>query len=309
MEYIEPIKSRQLYEMNRQRLIYEQNPYSIRNISLFHSLYYWLFQLKNFGRQIKDYNLIDRIDFSEYEQKACYKTTKIDVDYIPKVAVYTCILGGYDSLNEPLFKSEYCDFYAFTDFEIDSKSEWKRINPELYRSKAGGLNNIYINRWIKMHPHLLFPNYDFSLYIDGNVVIVSDIIPLLIKMLQENNFISIHQHWSRKLLQTEARAIKAKKKIDMSLLNKQIREYKANGYKDEIPLLEATIILRKHTDIRCIEVMDNWWSEFNRFVPRDQISLPYVLWKNGIKKENITFMGNNKYLNPCFYIMPHKLNS
>ena len=55
--------------MNRQRLIYEHNPYSIRNISLFHFLYYCLFKFKNFGRRIKEYNLIDRIDFSDYEQE------------------------------------------------------------------------------------------------------------------------------------------------------------------------------------------------------------------------------------------------
>lgn len=310
MEYIESIKSCQLYEMNRQRLIYEHNPYSIRNISLFHFLYYCLFKFKNFGRRIKEYNLIDRIDFSDYEQKACCQTTKIDIDYMPKIAVYTCILGNYDSLNEPLFKSDYCDFYAFTDFKIGSNSEWKRVDVELYRAEAGGvLDNSYMNRWIKMHPHLLFPNYDYSLYVDGNVVVVSDVIPLLIKLIQENNFISIHQHWSRAFLETEARAIKAKKNIDINLLDKQIREYQANGYHDEIPLLEATIILRKHTDIRCINVMANWWEEFNRFIPRDQISLPYVLWKNGIKKENITFMGNNKYLNPCFYIMSHIRNN
>ena len=165
----------------------------------------------------------------------------------------------------------------------------------------------YYNRWFKMHPHELFSQYEYSLYIDGSVLVVADVLPLVLKMIKEDNFLGIHTHSNRKYLQTEAKAIiKLKPYIDQERLKEQLKEYKENGYNDNLPLLEATIILRKHNDNKCIKVMEDWWKEFLRWIPRDQISFPYVLWKNDITIDDITILGRNEFLNPRFIINGHK---
>ena len=54
--------------------------------------------------------------------------------------------------------------------------------------------NNYANRFCKMHPFELFPGYDFAVYIDGNVEIVSDVTALY-KIAHESKLgIAMHSH-------------------------------------------------------------------------------------------------------------------
>jgi len=48
-----------------------------------------------------------------------------------------------------------------------------------------------------------------------------------------------------------------------------------------------SIIFRKHNSDNIIKLMNDWWEELNTQTKRDQLSLAYVLWKNG---ENFNFM-------------------
>ena len=77
-------------------------------------------------------------------------------------------------------------------------------------------------------------------------------------------------------------------------------------YDDNIPLLEATILLRKHGDPVWECVMDSWWDEYIKYPTRDQISLPFVIWKNNLTLDDIYILGNNEYLNPRFVVNGHK---
>jgi len=47
------------------------------------------------------------------------------------------------------------------------------------------------------------------------------------------------------------------------------------------------IIFRKHNSDNIVKLMNDWWEELNTQTKRDQLSLAYVLWKNG---ENFNFM-------------------
>ena len=45
-----------------------------------------------------------------------------------RIAVYSCIVGKYDSVIEPIYKEDGIDYLMFTDQDIDEKSAWKRID-------------------------------------------------------------------------------------------------------------------------------------------------------------------------------------
>ncbi len=53
---------------------------------------------------------------------------------------------------------------------------------------------------------------------------------------------------------------------------------------------ENNILFRKHNSDNIIKLMNDWWEELNTQTKRDQLSLAYVLWKNG---ENFNFMDEN----------------
>ena len=62
-------------------------------------------------------------------------------------------------------------------------------------------------------------------------------------------------------------------------------------------LLETCVIARKHNLDICKKVMNDWWNEFMHTPRRDQLSLTYVLYKNGITVDEVAF--------PCGFMKDH----
>ena len=91
-----------------------------------------------------------------------------------RIAVYTCIIGKYDSLQEPVFVPDNCDFFAITSFDIPRNSLWKRIDPEKYLPNGNNFSPVLKNRFFKMHPERVFNDYKYSVYLDGNIRLCTD---------------------------------------------------------------------------------------------------------------------------------------
>ena len=84
-----------------------------------------------------------------------------------KKVIYTAITGKYDNLQEPEYIPKGYDFICFTDHKINkSNSIWniKHILP-LYN------DNTRVARKYKILPHRFLPEYDLSIWIDGNFII------------------------------------------------------------------------------------------------------------------------------------------
>lgn len=306
MYYLESEVSRQLYMFNRARMLECSAPNILYDKSIFWKFIGFVYRLKDvlrfyIFRAINDKRMCG---VDEYHLENAY-----EYNVLPKLVVYTCILGNYDKVKEPFFSNGLYDFVIITDCEQNEKSCWKTINiKDLKDIVPSNLDNISLNRWIKMHPHKLFPEYEYSIYIDGSVNLVTDMLPIVLLQKKEKKFLGMHLHSCRIFLKSEGKAlIKYKKCSSKEMLDKQIKKYYQNGFDDSIKLLEATIIVREHNNSKCVKVMEEWWEEFIHGIPRDQISLPYVLWKNGIQMEDIHILGNNEYNNPRFYINKHNV--
>ena len=80
------------------------------------------------------------------------------------------IIGGYDTLNEPLVKPDGVDFVCFTDRDMESETwEIRKVTP-LYE------DNTRTARKYKVLPHRWFSDYDVSIWLDGNKIIQGDIL-------------------------------------------------------------------------------------------------------------------------------------
>ena len=145
------------------------------------------------------------------------------------------------------------------------------------------MNNYKKQRYLKMHPHLLFPNYTISLYIDGSMSIKGDLNEFLLRLLTPNYSIFMVEHPGRNCIYQELKEVilvkkEKKEKIDF-LENKYLKE----NFPEEYGLIESNIIVRKHNEKECIEFMEEWWKMVAYYSQRDQLSFNYLLWKNGIK--------------------------
>lgn len=220
-----------------------------------------------------------------------------------RVAVYTCIVGEYDQLRDPIYANDGYDFIVFSDKEIESPIWKKREIPENVRK----LNDkTLINRYLKMHSSEVFPEYDYAVYIDGNVCIASDISTLISVADEGKTGFAMHRHVLRDCIYDEAEACILYGKGNTEKLKEQVVQYKQEGFPAKYGMLEATVIIFNIHNRECQTLMSGWWDEFIRSgSKRDQIALPYVLWKRGYKISDVGCLGNNVYRNPKFQVLSH----
>ena len=217
-----------------------------------------------------------------------------------KIIVYTCILNDYDTLYSPLLETENTSYVVFSDNKnITQKTNlWECNN-----------NYTLINRYIKMHPHELFPNFDFALYIDGCLRVISDLTSLL-ENINDNTGLAMHLHSRRKDIYEEAKAC-----LKLALGNKYaikqlIDKYNQEGFPHHYGLFEAGIIAIDLKNFRSKIIMDNWWSNFVASkTERDQLVFTYVLWKLNYKSSDIGILGDDLDNNHKFRRVVHNYNT
>ena len=220
-----------------------------------------------------------------------------------RIAVYTVIFGKYDEILEPYCSPDNIDYYIITDQEFDSlKSKWEKVDISAFKSKIKNMSSSEKNRYFKINPSLVFKDYKYSIYIIGNILVVSDFTELINKIGLFD--IATHTHNSRDCVYEEAKAVLAAGKEKKKNIDIQMKAYRDAGMPKKYGLMECNIIARRHTE-QCSKIMWQWWEEFQKFSKRDQLSLPYVLFKNGIDVSDVATLGVNVLQNPALRWLPH----
>jgi len=196
-----------------------------------------------------------------------------------KGVIYTCIIGNYDQLNNHSYISSERDYFCFTDnLSIKNKNNatWG-IKPLAFDK----MDNIRNNRWHKLHPHILFPEYERSIYVDGDANFLSDkIFDDFDASIKVSKKISLGMHSSRNCIYDELEACLKFGKDDPEVMKAQIELIRKDGFPEKFGLFEHHIIYREHHDKAVIKIMEDWWWWVENYSRRDQLSLMYVLWKN-----------------------------
>ena len=222
-----------------------------------------------------------------------------------KVVIYTCITGKYDNIFEPIIKEEKCSYFLYTNNQNILSEKFEIIEiPE--RIREAYKDNILINRYIKMHPHELFENeFDYSIYIDGNIKIISNISSFINNVSMKNG-IAMHKHSIRNCIYKEEKALRLLHKGNKKKIRQQLTDYKNKGFPSDYGMLEANVIVTDLNNPKSKDIFNKWWSEFIYSESyRDQLSLPYILWKENIKVDDIATLGNNVYDNCKLEIQDH----
>lgn len=207
-----------------------------------------------------------------------------------RIAIYTCVVGAYDSLIEPITVPDNCDFYFFTDTEKNVKSSvWKSVLIDKNRYHLENMSNSEINRFFKMHPDKVFPNYKYSIYVDGNIKIVTDLTEYINKIKAYG--LALHRHSSRNCVYDEAKVIEALGKDRKENMERHIKVLREMGFPENFGMLECNIIAREHNNDTCKQIMNLWWEDFMTLSKRDQMSLPSVLYRLNIDLNDVATLG------------------
>ncbi len=192
------------------------------------------------------------------------------------IVVCTSLVGNYDRLLPPAFLNDGWRYVCYTDDDLPSYGIWE-FRPIPYRHDDPTRRS----RWVKLHLPELFPDADWVFWIDSNIVIAEDLSPLLTARERKFPLYSM-PHPARTCIYEEAAACIVAKKDNQEIIKKQITEYAMQGMPKNFGLFETGIFLLnpKHKDAK--KLFSEWWYELNNYSKRDQISLPYVLYKNNI---------------------------
>lgn len=219
-----------------------------------------------------------------------------------KIVIYTVIIGPYDGLlPQPRFKG--VDYICFTDQPFRSKT-WKIVP-----LSSNNLSPARLSRDPKINPHMYLKTYDYSVYIDGNILVLRHPKTLFLEVLK-NAPMGIYDHNqasdARDCVYKEHQAIidlyknTGVLKDDLELMESHMQRYKAAGYPEHNGLIAASVMLREHHHPEVVKTMSTWWEEFSNGSKRDQLSFNYAAWKNAFSPYIINGDVRN---NPYFYLI------
>ena len=200
--------------------------------------------------------------------------------------VYTSLIGENEGLNkQPFLQHSGIRHVCLTDDKNLISNDWEiiyvdRIFPnDCYRSQ----------RNFKIRPHLIFPNYKYSLYLDNTIVLkkkTDDFINMILndQFANDKDPLFLIPYHSQFNLINEFNACLTNN------LDNQIRLYEQfNDYlKTDINLFKKSaywggILLRNHNHKEIISLSEIWFAHICRYSRRDQLSIIHACSQSKVK--------------------------
>lgn len=227
-----------------------------------------------------------------------------------KVVVYTAIFGDSVKLHSQPAVSGI-DFICFSD-RPHVANGWKVIVCE---TKFGG-DLFRNNRYYKLNPHLFFKEYECSIYMDGNFVILKSPLGFIEQELQSVNLLVFDHNQTetdpRDCIYEEYEAIlniyhqHNLLKDDLDVMKSLINLCRSKGYPTHNGLIAGGVLIRKHNESDVIKMMESWWYFIQHYSKRDQLSFNFLAWEQGFKFGYLP--GDIRRGNPWFYLLTKKDN-
>ena len=199
-----------------------------------------------------------------------------------KLVIYTCVTSGYDAALMDARTAPGFDWICFTDKPQRLRAEGWQIRP--LQSPPDIADGHYINRYHKFFAQRLFPEAEWSIYIDGSLEFSGDFGRLQEWVMKAKAalglFMHPHQHDLRK--EAEVCALSKFDARDFAVIDEQLAAINCAGVSLDRPIPTGYLLVRDHRAPALASAMDLWWDQVHRFTKRDQISLPYVLHKSGL---------------------------
>ena len=223
-----------------------------------------------------------------------------------RIVVYTALIGkGYDNILQPAVISEDVDYICFVrkgEKNADYNGIW-RIEELDYDLK----NNVCLSRYPKLMPHkTCVSGYEYSLYIDANVIIKdSRVYDRINELVVADCPIAMLQHPYRDCVYQDAYICIAGCRASWWDVLRQIVFLKYKRFPKHYGLFEANVIFRKHNDKTITEFGELWWKTFMRFAKRDQLSQGYAMRETSVHPALFLPKGYSTRNHPWFEVVSH----
>jgi len=188
-----------------------------------------------------------------------------------KVVIYTAIFGDYDNLLLPEHIDPGIDYVCFTDRPRNNYGVWQMRSAPYFHPDP-----TRIARWVKTHPHELFPDHEVAVWLDGNIVLRGDVNKYIEMVLLEDAHFGFVSHPHRECFYEEAEACKRLGKDVTEIIDQQVDHYRRHGLPPHRPLFETGFMVVRLGSATTCEALYSWWQQIEQFSRRDQLGLAWV---------------------------------
>jgi hypothetical protein len=189
------------------------------------------------------------------------------------VAVITANLGSFDPEADYVKQSFPYDFYRFTDDNF----------PPRYNSMTPRLQA----RIVKMFGWQMVPTHDYYIWVDASCIMSHrDSVKWFIKQCKGVDM-AVFKHPERDTIREEADFLKERLRMNRGyitsrykneLIDEQLAVISADkSFADQNLFASTALIYRNNPRVQ--NVMFHWWHHTSRYHSIDQLSLPYVLFR------------------------------
>ena len=223
---------------------------------------------------------------------------KIDYGYEKnkRTIIYSAIIGNYDDLKTPLYVDPSIKYICFTN-NIEIKSDiWdiKYISDE-------SLTNVQLARKIKIMPYKYLDIGDDIIWVDAKYQILSDLRDYVAKYKKMSGMLCFPHFIRNNICDEMTELIRIYPEMKQKLI-RQTGRYLLDGFCDNYGLFDTGCLYRDFSSQGIYDLMNDWWENVKKYTHRDQISFPYVCWKNSFHPDICDLMiEDNIYLK----VMPH----
>jgi hypothetical protein len=198
-----------------------------------------------------------------------------------KIIVYSANIGGYDKPSELTSYDKNIEYIYFTD-NTNFTSEIWNIKPIDFVNPK--LDNRRKSRFLKLNPHIVLPEHDISIWMDGSLEpIFTSAHELLEKIGFGDNNIMCYKHRFRNCIYDECEEVLNWKLDFPALVVTQSTNYYNKGFPRNYGLYENGFMIRRNND-KMKKFNEFWWNEVSKNSARDQLSQMYSCW---VTKTNI----------------------
>lgn len=238
-----------------------------------------------------------RVDYSRLTPERVEKWRKT-----PKngIAVCTSLCGDRETLLPPAYINDGWEYICYSDRPRPSYGIWE-IRPIPYENDDPRRRS----RWAKLHLPELFPSHDWVFWLDSNIVI-RDSLAFLLSGAKENSGWEGVKSPFRECVYEEARVCIENGLDSKDVINAQIQEMLACGMPRNYGMTENNFFMINPRLPFIKSLFSQWWEEYERFSCRDQLSLPYVFFRNGFWPDCLLEDGKSaRNWNRVIYILHH----
>jgi Protein of unknown function (DUF616) len=226
-----------------------------------------------------------------------------------KFVIYTAISGNFDNLIQHAYVSKDADYICYTDQVITDPGIW-----EIRSLETQHLDRVRSAKYYKLFPHELFPEAQYSVWIDGNIDVLTSRLELrVMELMASDALISANIHFERDCAYEEALVCNRLQLDDLDVISNALKHLEKEGFPRHYGLFEMNIIFRQHHRMENVQLMQSWWEMITKFSRRDQISFTSVLHRLKITCEKLfptsprfgsdfTYKAHNKKMCSLLYV-------